>query len=169
MEAMSTGSTPPGNSDDLAALRQAWQSMPEADKAKSLTAVYDRRSALFLSDNARIWNTAATMIPLSLGAFVALASISHPALMQIIMLSVSAWVLMTVWLIIAENHRAFQDKSQQVLTEIEEIWDFPSRATKSHGLLVGRGRVRQMRFALWWAVTIGALLVILFWPGGLVS
>ncbi len=170
---MSTGPMPSDHTDDtddLVALRQAWRSMPAADQAKSLISVYDRYSAMFLSDNARIWTTAATMIPLSLGAFVVLASLRSPALIQIIMLSAAAWVLMTVWLIIAENHRAFQEGSQRVLQDIEGVWDFPPRPAKSNGnWLTGNGRVKQMRFVLWGAVTIGAVLAILFWPGGVVS
>jgi len=86
------------------------------------------------------------------------------------MLSAAAWVLMTVWLIIAENHRAFQEGSQRVLQDIEGVWDFPPRPAKSNGnWLTGNGRVKQMRFVLWGAVTIGAVLAILFWPGGVVS
>jgi hypothetical protein len=156
--------------DDLAALRRAWRSMPADDQAKSLVALHQRYSAMFLSDNTRIWTTAATMIPLSLGSFVVLASISHPSLPQIIIFSAAAWILMSVWLVIAENHRAFQEGSQRVLREIEDIWDFPARPGKGNETWLTRtGRVRQMRFVLWWTVTVGALLVILFWPGGAVN
>jgi hypothetical protein len=77
---------------------------------------------------------------------------------------------MSVWLVIAENHRAFQEGSQRVLREIEDIWDFPARPGKGNETWLTRtGRVRQMRFVLWWTVTVGALLVILFWPGGAVN
>jgi hypothetical protein len=156
--------------DDLAALRQAWRSMPAEDQAKSLITLHQRYSAMFLSDNTRIWTTAATMIPLSLGSFVVLASIRNPSLPQIMIFSAAAWILMSVWLVIAENHRAFQEGSQRVLRDIEDIWDFPARPGKGNGTwLTSRGRVRQMRFVLWWTVTIGALLVILFWPGGAVN
>jgi VanZ family protein len=156
---------------DLDALRQAWQSLPAAEQAKSLIALYDSYSSKFLSDNARIWTTAATMIPLSLGSFVVLASIRHPSRAQIYLLAAAGWVLMSVWLVIAENHRAFQDGAQKVLRDIEGIWTFPGRPPKSGGswLLTGPGRVQQMRFVLWAAVTIGAVLVTLFWPGGLLS
>lgn len=158
------------HADDLAALRHAWRSMSKDEQAKALVTLHESYSARFLSDNARIWTTAASMIPLSLGAFVVLASMRSPALVQVVILSAAAWVLMSVWLIIAENHRAYQEGSQRVLQDIEEIWGFPHRPAKSKGnWLTGRGRVRQMRYVLWWAVTIGAVLVVLFWPGGVVD
>jgi hypothetical protein len=49
------------------------------------------------------------------------------------MLSAAAWVLMIVWLIIAENHRAFQEGSQQVLHDIEGVWGFTPSPAKSNG------------------------------------
>lgn len=167
---MSADPRPSEPADDLAALRHAWRAMPAAEQAKSLITVHDRYVAMFLSDNARIWTTAASMIPLSLGSFVVLASIRSPTLIQIIILSAAAWILMSVWLVIAENHRSFQESAQRVLEDIEDIWDFPRRPAKSNGnWLTGKGRVRQMRFVLWLAVTIGAILVVLFWPGGVVD
>jgi hypothetical protein len=108
------------------------------------------------------------MIPLSLGAFVVLASIPHPAKIEIVTLSIAAWILMTVWFVIAENHRAFQESSMQVLKDIEKIWKLPAYPPKTARFrpVTGKGRIRQMRIVLLAAVTTGAVLVPLFWPGG---
>lgn len=155
---------------DLVPVLKQWQCVPKEERGNSLIHIYDRYSANFLSDNARIWTTAASMIPLSLGAFVVLASIRRPTLLEIVILSAAAWILMSAWLVIAENHRALQEGSLRVIREIEQIWEFPPRPPKSGGgWLTGPRRVSKMRFLLWWTVTIGAIVTVLFWPGGVVS
>lgn len=156
--------------DSLEQLAEQWRSLPVSERLDCLKNLHDSYTSRFLSDNDRIWTTAATMIPLSLGSFVILASISKPTLMQILLLAAAAWILMTVWLVIAENHRAFQDNSMTRIAEIEKVWGFErvgSRGTNS--FLTRRGRVRQMRFLLWGLVTLGALAVAFFWPGGIVT
>jgi len=137
------------------------------ERAKVLTTLYQEYSKRFIADNNRIWTTAASMVPLSFGAFAILASLSKPSLGQVIALPIIGWLLMTVWLIIAENHRAFQDRSISWLLAIERAWDVPPDEQRTKpGLLVRPGLIRLMRFALWWIVTLAALLTILFWPGG---
>jgi hypothetical protein len=132
-----------------------------------LSTLYDGYSQRLVADNTRIWATAATMIPLSLGSFVVLASIDHPSRFQIVLLSLSGWLLMSIWLIIAENYRSFQDVSYQWIKAVEQIWGFDGALPEKRlTWLTARGRVRQMRFALWWIVTVGAVAIILFWPGG---
>ena len=161
---------PNGNqpASDLAALRSGWQSMSPAEQSQSLVTLYTNYTTRFLSDNSRIWTTAASMIPLSLGAFVVLASIPHPSKIEILTLSIASWVLMSVWFVIAENHRAFQESSGEVLRDIEKIWNFPDRPSKATRFrpVTGKGRIRQMRIVLWVAVTAGAIIVPLLWPGG---
>jgi hypothetical protein len=154
---------------DQAELRQAWQSMRADQRAQSLVALHSSYTERFLSDNARIWTTAATMIPLSLGAFVVLASIPHPHPWQIIVLAVAGWILMTVWYIIAENHRAFQDNSMKALDDIEKIWGFSKPRANTNYRLARNGTVRLMRLMLWLAITLAAIAVILKWPGGLLN
>jgi hypothetical protein len=170
---------------DLNALKQAWQELTPAEQSQSLIVLYERYTDRFLADNARIWSTAASMIPLSLGGFVVLASITRPQLFQVVLFPVASWILMSVWLVIAENHRAFQQASHQKLNDIERIWDFPSRPAKDvrgtesrrfdrlinriASWLVSKNRVQRMRFMLWGVVTVGAVAVILFWQGGVIS
>ena len=82
---------------------------------------------------------------------------------------------MTVWLVIAENHRAFQEASMQRLNQIEQVWGLertipPKVAGEAFArFLTQQGRVRQMRFGLWLTVSLGSVAVVLFWPGGLLS
>lgn len=148
-------------------LRQEWHEAPTAEKATMLSSLYEGYSSRFLSDNTRIWTTAATMIPLSLGAFVVLASIDRPSRSQIVLLPLAGWLLMSIWLVIAENHRAFQEASHQWMRAVERIWGFDEALPEKRlSWMTGRRRVRQMRFALWWIVTVGAVFVMLFWPGG---
>jgi hypothetical protein len=78
--------------------------------ARTLYAEYNAR---FLSDNGRIWTTAATMVPLSLGSFALLASIKHPSRAQVIALPLIGLCLMTFWLAIAAKHRVFQEAALQ--------------------------------------------------------
>lgn len=148
-------------------LRQEWHEAPTAEKAAMLSTIYQGYSQRFLSDNTRIWATAATMIPLSLGAFVVLASIDRPSRFQIVILPLTGWLLMSIWLVIAENYRSLQDVSYQWLRAVERIWGFDEALPVQRlSWLTGRRRVQQMRFVLWWIVTAGAAAVILFWPGG---
>lgn len=144
----------------------------EADRRTDiLIALHSQYMQRFLSDNNRIWQTAATMIPLSLGSFVALATLDHPSRWQVALFATAGWILITVWVVIADNHRKFAERSEQYLKEIEGIWKVipPSRskAPPDHvieRLTAKKGRVRQTRYALWLVVTIGAILSILFWP-----
>jgi hypothetical protein len=154
-------------------LKDEWLSLELSERAVALTAVYGRYTQQFFSDNGRIWTTAATMIPLSLGAFVGLAAIDHPTKLQIVLFSVASWLLMSFWLVIAENHRESQDRSSEVLNAIEEIWslaaitrDAPpgSRIGRLNRILTGRNRVRHARYTLWAITSTGAALAILLWP-----
>jgi hypothetical protein len=86
--------------------------------------MYETYGNRFISDNTRIWTTAASMIPLSFGAFVVLASIDQPSRLQVVLFPLAGWLLMSVWLVIAENHRAFQDPSLQCIRAIERVWGF---------------------------------------------
>jgi hypothetical protein len=152
-------------------VRQEWQENPTVERAAMLSTLYQGYSSRFLSDNARIWTTAATMIPLSLGSFVVLASIERPSRFQVVLLPLTGWLLMSIWLVIAENHRAFQEASEKWLIALEQVWGFDKeeRPKKRSSWLTRSQRVKQMRFALWWLVTVGAAVIILFWPQGLLG
>lgn len=166
---MSEQKAPKSFAQTMEELRQEWQKLPATERAGILKTMYETYANQFLSDINRIWTTAASFIPLSLGAFAVLISIDHPSFSQILLLSLTGWLLISVWLVIAENHRAFQEKSHRWMREIERIWGFEEvLQPKRVGWLTARGMVRRMRFALW-AIIVGAVLIILFWPGGLLG
>jgi hypothetical protein len=85
-----------------------------------LQIIYQSYSQRFISDNERIWATGAIMIPLALAIFVALPSIKEPTTLQLITLGIPSILVMMSWLVIAENHRAFQEKSRAWIVAIEE-------------------------------------------------
>ncbi len=77
---------------------------------------------------------------------------------------------MTAWLVIAENHRAFQDRSMEWMTAIESAWGIrPQGPRPTVGVFIRPGLIRRMHFALWWIVTGAMVLTICFWPGGLLA
>ena len=136
------------------------------DRAEGIRQAYAKYTQMYLSDNGRIWATAATMIPLSLGAFVVLVSIEEPSVFQVGILAMASWLLMALWYVIAENHRAFQDVWLQQTIKIEQLWGLnpPDRPRAAAVRIVGRGVVRRTRVVLLWAVTLGWLAVLLWWP-----
>src|SRR5262245_39465333 len=87
----------------LDALGAAWASSNAEERGKVLVTLYQEYSKRFLLDGTRIWTIAATLVPLSLGSFALLASIDKPSIGQIIILSLAGWILMSLWLVIAEN------------------------------------------------------------------
>ncbi len=142
----------------------------------ALATLYTAHSERFVSDNNRIWSTASTMIPLSLGAFVVLANIKEPTFAQVMTCSLSGWLLITFWLVTAENHRAFQEASLKWLDAIESAWGLteqsPGKVPKNRGVtsrLTGEGMTRRARWGIWWAVTIGSIIVVTFWPSGVLT
>jgi hypothetical protein len=160
--------SPKSFNEALDELRSMWEQSSPDERGKVLVTLYQEYSKLFISSNNRIWTTAATMIPLSLGSFALLASIPRPTLGQIIAFSLGSWLLMTFWLVVAENHRAHQNGSEAWLRAIEKRWGFegiPDRKS-DRGFLARRGMVRRLRFSLWWTVTVATVAAVLFWPGG---
>jgi hypothetical protein len=83
--------------------------------------LYDNYHKRFLSDNERIWDNGKLMIPFSLAAFGIYANIVYPSWIQLIVLGVASSALSIIWLINAENHRAFQNKSIAWVMAIERL------------------------------------------------
>jgi hypothetical protein len=171
MAATPVGGNLDKHDEALRGLAAAWEQLPPNERSKALEVLYQAHAARFLALNSQIWTTAASMVPLSLGCFALLASVDHPSLAQVASLSVAGWLLMTTWLVIGENHRAFQDGSAAWMRSIERVWgmrdDVPSKAVA--GLMVRTGMIRRARFSLWWTVTAASVLSIIFWPGGVLS
>lgn len=77
-----------------------------------LKTLYKSFSDRMLSDNERIWRTGAILLPLSLSTFAAVVSIKDLHTWHIVVLGFTSSALIWSWLFIAENHRAFQQKSE---------------------------------------------------------
>lgn len=88
---------------------------------KWLETLYNHYSERFNEDNNKIWTTASIFIPTSLAGFIAFATIENPSFLQIVGLMAGSLALLTIWLFIAENHRAFQDKSLAWIIAIEKV------------------------------------------------
>lgn len=88
-----------------------------------LSRLYEYYTARFLSDNCRIWKTGSIMIPLSFAPLAILPSIPSPQLIHYVILGLASIVIYIVWLLIADNHRAFQNKSMPWIKAIENTID----------------------------------------------
>ena len=102
------------------------------------------------------------MIPLSLAAFAAVPNLESSRFSHLLILGLASQVMIVSWLIIAENHRASQEKSLAWLIAIEEVIGVKdSSGLKLRGNRLTRsltfsGAVQKMR----WAIT---LMVVLGW------
>jgi len=132
-----------------------------------LMTLYKSRADRMLSDNERIWRTGSLFVPLSLSAFAALISIKHPKSLQVLILGLASFALIWCWMFIAENHRAFQQKSEAWLVAIEETIGLKNTGSdKVKGNLLNRaltrgGAVQRTRWVL--AIAITAMWVWLCW------
>lgn len=82
---------------------------------------YENYHNRFLQDNKQIWDNGKILVPFSLSAFGFYANLKSPELVSIIVLAFASILLAFVWLINAENHRAFQNKSFVWMRAIERI------------------------------------------------
>lgn len=145
----------------LAALRN----YPNPEGDKWLQVLYNSYLNRFLSDNNRIWSTGQWMIPLSLAPLAAIPSLKTISFIRILFLAIPSISLSWIWLIIAENHRAYQNKSIKWLRAIEKVLDVarPGGPMVSDGSrLVQLGMIRKMRWVLAYGITtIWLVLLIL--------
>jgi len=81
--------------------------------------LFKHHSERMLADNARIWTVAGILLPISLAAFGALASIKCVRPWHVAVLGFSSVTLIGFWIIISENQRAFQEKSEAWLVAIQ--------------------------------------------------
>lgn len=81
-----------------------------------LRAVYEQRNQRFINDNNKIWTVGSIFIPLSMAGLTAFKDVDFAST---VLLGIASTMLMGFWVIIAENHRAFQSKSHAVVQAIE--------------------------------------------------
>jgi hypothetical protein len=112
----------------MSEVRKALEAFPEvagpdrrAIDLDFLRTMYQVKSQQFLSDNGRIWSTAALLIPLSLAPFgLAIGNGRNAA--QLLLLAFASVLLVGSWLLIAEAHRNFQNASLNWMIGIEEVF-----------------------------------------------
>ena len=138
-----------------------------ADEAgdKWLSTLYTSYLTRMLSDNGRIWSIGAIFIPLSLSAFAAYPAISAPTPFKLWVLASASSALIWCWLFIAENHRAFQEKSRAWLVAIQRHLKVDVGGVKVvepglNQMLTGSGIIQQMRWWLAYLVTGGWAIVL---------
>ena len=126
-----------------------------------LQTLYQNYANRFLSDNGRIWSTGSILIPLSLAGFAAVVGLDAPRWPHVVVLMFASIALMFIWLVIAENHRAFQQKSEAWLAAIERTIKLEGvggpkvKGNFLNRLLTGKGAVQNMLWYLFLAVVIG--------------
>ena len=135
-----------------------------------LRTLYEHYTQTFLSDNARIWGTGSIMIPLALAPFVVLPTIASPTVFHLLVLAFASSSLMISWLVIAENHRAFQEKSRAWLVAIERIIGLRDtgplkiRQRGLNSILTSTGAIQVVRWGLALPTVLAWILIVVFWP-----
>jgi hypothetical protein len=122
-----------------------------------LKIVYKASFDRMLSDNERIWRTGQLFVSISLGAFAALVALKSPVKpWMVVVLGTASSSLMWTWLIVADNHRAFQQKSDAWLLAIHQVIGIndPLPAKIGGSLRTKGDMVQKVR----WALAIGVTL-----------
>jgi hypothetical protein len=112
----------------------------------------------FLSDNGRIWSTAAVFIPVALGAFGIFANIKSPRWEHALLLGIASTSLLVFWNLIAQRHREFQDQSRRWIEAFEQVAGLPSGGSWQPPISQ-ESRVRELREILPAAVALLWLIV----------
>ena len=136
------------------------------DTQQWLETLHKHYSDRMLSDNERIWRTGALFVPISLASFVGLTAIDCLKFWHTIVLGFPFMALMWAWIVIAENHRSFQQKSEVWLIELERamylITPHEKKIEKGgrEALVTKRAAVQNMRWALLYLVIYGWSIII---------
>ena len=132
-----------------------------SDKEEWLRSFYQLYTQRFLSDNNHIWTTGAIMIPASLAGFAVVAGANNITIGPIVVLGIASTLLMFSWVVIGENHRAFQNKSLAWIKAIEKVVGINDTFCPkildegSVGFVVKSGMVQEMRWGLLLLVFLG--------------
>jgi hypothetical protein len=153
-------------SEALEAMRNSGRCSPD-EFNEWLLRLHEHFAKRWVSDNARIWQTGAIFIPVALAAFVPLTALKGPVLWwHIVVLGLPSTGLLWLWLLVAENHRAFQQKSEAWLFAIEEARGFYSRHAPNKFPSAGQHPYvfpRAVQKAIWvLPFAVGTMWVLLF-------
>ncbi len=156
--------------EDVGRLLDRAQPTPDAELLRHLHSSYVDR---FLSDNQRIWATAAILVPASLAAFpVYFAADGRSAGLAVVFGAFSVAV-MTFWYFIAERHRYFQKQAHNMADYLEDYMltggiAKEMRAAARVGVASPRVKVRTARRGLLVGVAVlWALIAVLTATGQL--
>lgn len=147
------------------------------DTNKIFEALFKHYTDRMLADNERIWKTGALFVPISLAAFAAFAAIKCPQVWHILVLGIPSIGLMFAWIVIAENHRSFQQKSEAWLVALHRAVDLDLKLPiklPTGGMedaVTTSGAIQRMRWhllagvaALWGLILLWAV-AFWFWAG----
>lgn len=151
-------------------LRKQLKNIPSDERHEWLRTLHSNYTQRFTKDNERIWTTGAIIIPLSLGGFVAFISIKDPTRPHAYVIGIASILLMLSWVFVAENFRAFQDKSLAWIRAVEkEAGIENSYGHKISGNIINRiftfvGRIQVIRITLLILVIVGWIVIWMGWP-----
>lgn len=130
----------------------------------------------FEMDNERIWKIGAIFIPLALSPLALLTKIESLRGWDLYILAFISIILIWVWLFIAENQRAFWQKSEAWIVAIKEmvgIENIESRKLQRGSLnkkFTFRGAIQRMRLFITLSITgIWIILICLYHMGVLIK
>ena len=144
--------------------------IPEDQRHEWLRILHTNYTQRFTTDNERIWSTGAIMVPLSLSGFAIFTSIDRASLAHSIVIGLASILLMLAWIFIAENHRAFQDKSLAWICAIEkeagimESIDSKLETNPFTKIFTFQGATQVIRVILLMFTIISWLIVWVVWP-----
>jgi hypothetical protein len=138
----------------------------DADETKEwIKELYKSLNARFLSDNNRIWSSAAVFVPVAFAAFAALVNIKQPTWHHALVLGIASTGLLAYWASIADRHREFQDQVVDWLIAIEERAGLPEGGSWKGPPVREQGmRVQDLRWTLVGLVFF-AWLALILWTG----
>ena len=147
------------------------------DANKIFETLFKHYTDRMLADNERIWRTGALFVPISLAAFAAFAAIKCPQVWHILVLGIPSVGLMFAWIVVAENHRSFQQNSEAWLVALRRVvgldLNLPNQlpAGGMEDGVTARGAIQKMRWLLLagvatlWALTLCWAVAFWLWTG----
>lgn len=118
---MSGDKTIQDEAKDLLIALQTMVAYQEENANAWLQTLHQHYSNRFSEDNEKIWTAGSIMIPVSLAAIAAYVGLENPTKWDGVLLGAGSTILLGLWVLIAENHRRFQDKSKAWLDAIGQI------------------------------------------------
>lgn len=131
-----------------------------------LQKLFESYTKRFTEDNSRIWTTGSILVPISLAGFAAYAQIDRPLPIHIWTLASASSAIMIAWLFIAENHRAFQQKSLAWITAIQKYLGIEDtigpyiKGNLFNRIFTFSGAIQTMRYVLAFGVLTGWYFIL---------